>query len=617
MATEIVHPLVSDLAQAVDPNFNVIPIPGFDELMDAILKHCDRQPLYATAKSMQPQSGHIGHLPFEMQPVEGSTLEELDWPRVQKELTIYCSGMGISVPSVVSREWLTEQLSALDLVTMRGDKINATVAGYLLFAQDPNRRVKSLVTLLSSSGQIERKLNGNLWTQLESIANLLEEVNRPFIVKGSTSEFVYPYPKIALRELAANALVHRNYEQDGQMSIEIEKEFIRFINPGGLIEEVAEKAQPSLQEKIEMGVRGITGYRNPILADLLCGTGKIEKKGSGLPDVHQAVTKNGGKLRFGPLSDANTCFCAVIFGRQESVDKSTRTATPATNRSTYFTNLLEIIELPEIAYTGVIDDSILRGISKDVMPPFARAQQGKILTFANLEDSALPFSNLILPGSVEKVKVESYLVPHADKRALVALMNGCLYRTMNDRELVVDSDRKRAYFPRTSEGPREIRYQASFRQATRTVTKPFISRSTQRVLYWEHEAIWFAFEFFRSTWALRILPGYVFTVDGREELLHHRRVGALATRKAARDFNQQVYNDLVFWSWILAKGEHSFSIWTGGQPISTLSSLASCQLEVPSEADLPFHPLPSRMHFDIENLEKEIADETEADLGGS
>ena len=31
-----------------------------------------------------------------------------------------------------------------------------------------------------------------------------------------------------------------------------------------------------------------------------------------------------------------------------------------------------------------------------------------------------------------------------------------------------------------------------------------------------------------------------------EELLDHRRVGALATRKAARDFNQQVYNDLFF-----------------------------------------------------------------------
>jgi hypothetical protein len=121
-------------------------------------------------------------------------------------------------------------------------------------------------------------------------------------------------------------------------------------------------------------------------------------------------------------------------------------------------------------------------------------------------------------------------------------VNECLYRHLERQCLIVDRHRKRAYFPRTQSGPREIAYRASFHQAKRTVTRPFVSRETERVLYWEHEAIWFGFESFGNTWALRILPGYVFTTDGEQMLLHHTRVGALAPKKATRDYNLQVHN---------------------------------------------------------------------------
>jgi hypothetical protein len=614
LETEIVHPLVTELAGAVSPNFQFVPIVGFDELMGSIAKHCAGRHQEAHIEGPHARPTDIDQLPFEMRPLEGASLDELDWPRVQKELAAYGERMGISVPATLPRDWLLDQLLVFDLVAKLDGKFIPTVAGYLLFAVTPGKRIKGAVTNVLLNGQLERKLNGNLWAQLENIITILEEINRPYILKSSTSELVYPYPKIALRELPANALVHRDYGQDGEMVIEIERGSIRFTNPGGLIDKVVEKARPSLQQQIELGVRGITGYRNPVLADLLCGTGKIEKKGSGLPDVHGAVTRNGGKRHFGPVDESNTAFAAVIFGRQEAVDELTQTAAPAANRSTYYTNLLEVVGLPPTAWAGVIDDALRRDEAEQP-PPFARRSDHRILTFANLEDPTVPFAKLVVPETIERVEVETYLIPGADSRELVALMNNCLYGALTERGLVVDRDRKRAYFPRGSDGPHEIRYQASFRQATRTVTRPFVSRQTQRVLYWEHEAIWFGFERFMRTWALRILPGYVFTMDGREQLMDHLRVGALATRKAARDFNQQVLNDLVFWSWVLGSGLDSFDITTGGRPISVLAGLASCQMEVPAEADLPFNPQRTKLHFDIENLENEIAEETEAGMG--
>jgi hypothetical protein len=185
--------------------------------------------------------------------------------------------------------------------------------------------------------------------------------------------------------------------------------------------------------------------------------------------------------------------------------------------------------------------------------------------------------------------------------------------------MIVDRYRKRAYFPRTDKGSREITYRASFRQATRTVTKALISKKTQRVIYWEHEAFWFGFEMFAGTWALRILPGYVFTTDGDRALLYHKRVGALATKKAARDYNQQVLNDLVFWAWTLSEGQDKICVNTGGPVnIEISGGLTSCELAMPAgtEEDLSaeYEKLADE---ELEEIEREIADESELREGTS
>jgi hypothetical protein len=135
------------------------------------------------------------------------------------------------------------------------------------------------------------------------------------------------------------------------------------------------------------------------------------------------------------------------------------------------------------------------------------------------------------------------------------LLNACLYQHLLHRGLLVDHKRKRAYFPRTENGPREIAYQARLRKAKRTVVKARISRTSDKVQYWEHKALTFRFETFGSTLGLVLVPGYVFTWDGWRGLLAAERVSRLSTRRASRDYNTTVQNDLFFWLWLLVGGE--------------------------------------------------------------
>jgi hypothetical protein len=122
-------------------------------------------------------------------------------------------------------------------------------------------------------------------------------------------------------------------------------------------------------------------------------------------------------------------------------------------------------------------------------------------------------------------------------------------------ELCRDPRGRRLWFPRSDQGAREITYRARVREATRTVTKPNVSRTSGKIRYWEHDALRFAFRRFGDSWVLQLLPTIVFTTDGHDDLHRGPRVGPLATRRMARVFNPQIQNDLFFWRWALARGE--------------------------------------------------------------
>ena len=148
-----------------------------------------------------------------------------------------------------------------------------------------------------------------------------------------------------------------------------------------------------------------------------------------------------------------------------------------------------------------------------------------------------------------------------------------LQRHLAARGLVVDKKRNRAYFPRSASGPRKVTYQARVQRATRTVAKARGKRKDGTPSYWEHASLGYRFEKFGDTWALVLVPSYVFTYDGRRGLLDGARVNRLSTKRQSRDYNSSAHYNLIFWLWVLSGGDgDKFSLYDGPSPSALDSS---------------------------------------------
>ena len=617
------HPLAKQLSSRIGSNFQVVHINGFDEVMFSISEVCASLPRLYSVPSAASSSVDQANLPFDMRAVEGADLTELDWARVEVQMMAYCRRTKMTTPATVTREWLVQRMLQLDLLKLVDGHHVPTNGGYLLFAQNPSSRIVGSYCELTVEGET-RKLDGNLWSQRERLDELFAEMNQPFRLKGAVSEIVYPYPVLALKELLVNALVHRSYDAGEPLKIELEQSFIRMVNPGGLVPSVFQRVSTRLQEEIALGVRGITGYRNAVVADVFYGAGAMDKEGSGLPDVHTEVLQNESTVFFGPIDETNTRYRALIYRRIEELDADTGTARPSISKSRYFSNWLEIVGIPEYVWKASTPCEYKREIYDNAggvdLPPFAFQREDCIYTFADLSSQDNPFESSIDPSTIESIRCSTLTEEPNGSRIFVQILNESLKAFLEKRGLWVDNYKKRAYFPRPDEGESLVlTYRASVRQAARTVTKPFVSKRTERLLYWEHEAVSYGFQQVGSEWALEILPTYVFTKDGRGTLLDSNKVGPLTTRKSARDFNMQVYNDLVFWTWVMADGKDSFDLQLGDDlHVAVRGLLLSCELALPPIIDFEVSPQWQKNEDeDLARLEAELADSEEAEYSES
>ena len=580
----LVHELAGHLQQG---NFQVVPINGFDEVMKVLWQHIQHQPnsyqtqIFAATEVLPSRS-------YDLEMLTESSLEDFEWPPMRVRLLQYCERTSLHTPTVTDDDWIRQLLCDQDLAsrTEEGD-IFPTVGGYLLFAEMPQHHIPTAQVIVRlkgspewlddifdvSGGQIELVIEGNLWVQLEEIYALLSSVNRSFLLKeGRHSKSVSLYPPDALGEIVVNALVHRDYEKDEPIVMEIEETCIRVRNPGGLVEDVIEQMigtpqaeiKDAFETEIKKGKRGIRGYRNPVIADLFYGAAEMEKAGSGLSDVWKESEENKNEVTFGPVDD-NTAFEITISRRPEVVDVITGTASSSDNFTRYASNLLEVVSLPEVVWHAGTEarkaKEVWEKTGADWLPPFM-PYKGRLFSFDNLSTPANPFYAVIDTNDIGKMTVEEFIDAYGE-RCFVWILNEYFYRHLEVQGLWVDKDRMRAYFPRTDEGPRRIKYQARLRRATRTVVK-------KKNSYWEHKSFWFRFERFGSVWTLVVLPSYVFTTDGKASLLQGDLVNRFSTKHQSRDYNNIIHNDLVFWTWVLS-GEKpgTFALNTGFTNVQT------------------------------------------------
>lgn len=571
-------PFVEQLADAIGSNFQLVPIRGFDDLFE---KDLLASMIAAGARPTRRPSGHsVGGMPADMRPLDGLDVSGFEQSLLQARLRQYADRTDLWRPGDVDAAWVEEMTDRLDLVRPVGGSVAPTLAGWLLFSRNPSAEFPQARVEFRATGPghwlrdrfgedvdlepaardgdftVRRTITGNLWSQLDDLIDLLALVNFQFRLKAEVSRTVNAYNAIAIKEMLVNAIVHRDYERDEAVQVVIEPKSITVTSPGGLIEEIAvQVGEQSFQDAIAERTSPIKGYRNPAISDLFYGGGQMDRRGSGLSDMVLATVNNNGSVTFGPTAD-NTRFTVTIEARPEAVDEITNTALPIAEETVrYSSNLIPIETMPakvwHAATSAGSNRSFYRGAEGLAVPP-GHVSDGRFYSLYDLEELAEAMVTPFDPGEIEALDFNELIALPGGESIALKLLHELLFEHLKTKGLQIEYDRRRAYFARGDEPELKVSYQGRLRKATRTVVKARTKRESDDIVYYEHKAVSFSVLRFGGDWAVVLTPGYAFTRDGIRNPISRERTNALSTRRAARDFNPSVLQDVSFWLAILS-----------------------------------------------------------------
>jgi ATP-dependent DNA helicase RecG len=136
----------------------------------------------------------------------------------------------------------------------------------------------------------------------ESIAYVKKHIDVRYEIKAAKRKEISQFPEEVFREAIVNSIMHRDYfDKSGDVLIEIFKNKIIISNPGGLVKWL----KPEDFGKYSRA-------RNQIIADLLSRTRYVEKVGSGINRIKDAMIKQGLPE---PIFEYNFSFATVLFDK--------------------------------------------------------------------------------------------------------------------------------------------------------------------------------------------------------------------------------------------------------------------------------------------------------------
>lgn len=229
-----------------------------------------------------------GNLPFDQQPVTGTSVDDLDLMRFHEEF----------LPAIVPADVLAEngretrdQLRAMRMLAPDG---RATAAGLLICGKDPRawlpgayvQYVRYPSDTIGDVVQDHKEISGPLADLLRRIDELIAaNIEVRANLAGRVQQDESTYPVIALQELARNAVIHRTYEGTASpVRLTWFSDRIEITSPGGPYGTVTQQS---------FGADGVTDYRNPTLGEAAKAMGFIQRFGSGIPRARAALAANG------------------------------------------------------------------------------------------------------------------------------------------------------------------------------------------------------------------------------------------------------------------------------------------------------------------------------------
>ncbi|MGC9198894.1 MAG: ATP-binding protein [Acidobacteriaceae bacterium] len=231
--------------------------------------------------------------PFDVQPVSGASLGDLDRLRFEQE---YLPAAVAPDVLAANERSLEQKLAATKMVAGETDPV-PTVLGLLVVGRSPVEWLPGAYTQflrlagcdLAAPVADEEEIHGTVADQIRRLEEKLEAHNLRRVrftdMARETREEAYPME--ALRQLTRNALMHRSYEAtNAPARVYWFDDRVEIHNPGGPFGAVTPE---------NFGWPGMTDYRNPNLAGALHDLGYVQRYGAGIAIARRVL---GGRLCF-------------------------------------------------------------------------------------------------------------------------------------------------------------------------------------------------------------------------------------------------------------------------------------------------------------------------------
>ena len=217
---------------------------------------------------------------FDSEPCEGMTVTDDDIATLCASLKETAVRNTVEEKDKLAVKDVTPNvLRSWGVLTEREGKIVPTHAFALLTGRMPFQPVTQCGIFKGTTRGYfvdRREFDGPIQDQMEAAYQYVrEKINRGMRLVGVYRQDVYELPIASVRELIANAVVHRSYLETGNIQVALFDDRLEVTSPGGLMTGVT----------IEQMKEGFSKPRNRALANAFAYMNLIEKWGSGIPNM--------------------------------------------------------------------------------------------------------------------------------------------------------------------------------------------------------------------------------------------------------------------------------------------------------------------------------------------
>jgi len=238
---------------------------------------------------------------------------------------------------------------------------------------------------------------------------------------------------------------------------------------------------------------------------------------------------------------------------------------------TLYTNLLEIIELPErIWVTAVLPQKQPHFHARltGIIPPYV-FKSGQVITLTDPTVGETALNQVVDAGTAEEFSLDDWLDQDRDNDSdFRALMNSLLHRHLRGIGLSYQKHPRRYFFNRglAEDAPLSRHWTSprTGRSQPRLVAKHY---SYPKARFFKHQALDARVEEFGGRWSIVLDPALHYTVDGTLPWTGDK-AKSFAIKARAEQYNNVYLNNVLFWAYLLARGEQAFEMRIGDVPVA-------------------------------------------------